>query len=99
MSPQNKFLRLTAPPLLSFRKASQTVMANLKSPNMVANSARRRCWDGGVGPPLRDMVVRFGSDDVDVGGGGVETGEGACEPNRRRVDEKRRDGSRLVEEN
>lgn len=75
------------------------MIANLKSPNMVANSAKRLCWDGGVGPPLRDIDVRIGREDVDEDGGGVETGVGACEPNRRRVDEKRREGSRLVEEN
>lgn len=42
----------TDPPLLSFRKASQTATANFRSPSMVANSAKRRCckMGAGVGP-------------------------------------------------
>lgn len=59
---------LTDPPLLSFRRASQTVMASLKSPSMVANSASRRCWLGGAGAePLTalDNDVLPGRDDTE----------------------------------
>jgi hypothetical protein len=43
---------LTEPPLPSFRNDSQTLTASLTSPNIVANSASRRCW---LGPGSPDM--------------------------------------------
>jgi hypothetical protein len=78
--------------LLSFRSASQTVTANLQSPNTVANSARRRSWDGGLKP---SRPGREATEDVTWTG----VGDGDGEPNKRRVEENKREGSLRVEEN
>jgi hypothetical protein len=83
--------------LLSFRSASQIITANLQSPNTVANSARRRIWDGGLRPSLV-IEVRPGREATeDVTWTGVGDGDG--EPNKRRVEENKREGSLRVEEN
>ena len=91
------FENLTEPPLLSFRSASQTMTANLQSPNTVANSARRRSWDGGLKPSF-DTEVRPGREATeDETWTGVGDGDG--EPNKRRVEENKREGSLRVDEN
>lgn len=89
----------TAPSFDSFRRASQTMLANLKSPITVANSARRRVCEGGMEPPFGsvDDLLRFGP--VDGKGVGVGAGDGDGEPKSRRVEDKKRDGSLRVDEN
>lgn len=87
----------TEPPFDSFRSASQTVVANLMSPKIVANSAKRRVCEGGTSPPLAAGVD---IERVDPEGGtGVGDGEGDGVPNSLRVEEKSRDGSLRVAEN
>ena len=72
--------------------------ASLKSPRIVANSARRRCCDGGTGPPftmgrVADRVICV------TAGTGVGAGEGDGDPKRRRVEENNLEGSLRVDEN
>lgn len=86
--------------MLSFRRDSQTEAASLKSPKMVANSAKRLCAEGGAGTPfvlLRDIDLA-GKDAIDADEECPGAGEGEGEPKSRRVDENNREGSRLVEE-
>ena len=83
--------------MLSFRSASQTITANLLSPNTVANSASRRSWDGGLKPSLVTEVRPGREATEDVIWTGVGDGDG--EPNKRRVEENKREGSLRVEEN
>ena len=83
--------------MLSFRSASQTITANLQSPNTVANSARRLSWDGGLKPSFV-IEVRPGREATEDEFWTGE-GDGDGEPNRRRVEENKREGSLRVEEN
>lgn len=74
--------------------------ASLRSPRIVANSARRRCWGGGAEEEGRPPLMLFARPSPDAGPGlCVGAGEGDGEPKRRRVEENRRDGSRRLEEN
>jgi hypothetical protein len=92
----------TEPPFPSFRIDSQTLAASLKSPKIVANSAKRRCWGSGfVIPPtelgaLFWILGRTGTDDGTEDCTGLADGD--AEPNKRRVEEKRREGSRRDDE-
>ena len=76
-------------------------MASLKSPRIVANSARRLGCERG---PRGDVPAEMdplcpGSEDTDDDAVCVGAGEGEPEdvPNRRRVDENSREGSLLVD--
>ena len=100
-------MQLTAPVLPSFRSDSKTFRAILRSPIIAANSARRRCWltrlmtvpAGAVKTPLcvsgRDAAEVLAPEEL-VGPG---DGDGDGEPNRRRVEENKREGSLRVDEN
>ena len=65
----------------------------------MANSASLLCWLGGS-PPGETAVIEE-NDPEGMGEGAVCTGTGdaAPEPNKRRVEEKRREGRRRVEVN
>jgi hypothetical protein len=95
----DKISEYTEPPFDSFRRVSQTVVANLVSPKTVANSARRRDCEGGTGPPLAAGVDTERIGPEDEGNTGVGVGEGDGVPNNLRVEENRRDGSLRVDEN
>jgi hypothetical protein len=76
------------------------MLANLKSPMIVENSAKRRVCEGGTGPPFTvggcvDDLLKFGP----VDGKGDGAGDGDGEPKSRRVEEKKRDGNLRVDEN
>jgi hypothetical protein len=65
----------------------------------VANSANRLCGDGGAGAPLIGREAeRPGSEETDADGVWPGAGDGDGDPNNRRVEEKRREGNRLVDE-
>lgn len=64
----------------------------------MANSARRRSWDGGPKPSETDVRPgREATEDATCTGEGDGDGDG--EPNKRRVEENKREGSLRVEEN
>ena len=76
------------------------MLANLKSPIIVENSAKRRVCEGGMGPPFTvggsvDDLLKFGPVDGKADG----AGDGDGEPKSRRVEEKKRDGNLRVDEN
>lgn len=89
---------MSEPPLESFLRDSQTVMASLKSPRMVANSARRLCCDGGDGVlvPMNDEVDDRGKDATDELGLWVGVGEGEGDPKSLLVEENSLEGKRRL---
>lgn len=92
--------RLTEPPLLSFRIDSHSVIASLKSPRMVANSAKRLGWARGPRGDVADEIEPLWPDNEETEDDAVwvGAGDGEGDPNKRRVEENRRDGSLRVDE-
>ena len=65
----------------------------------MANSARRRSCDGGLKLSFVTDVRPGREATEEETGTGVGDGDGDGEPNKRRVEENRREGSLRVEEN
>lgn len=91
--------RITDPPRPSFLTSSQTEVANLTSPSIVANSASLRCCAGGPALVIDEIELcePVCACDGAVGGIGAAAFVTDPEPNRRRVDVKNLVGRRRDE--